>query len=87
MQKKTWKDLVDEIDSIKLKLQSPAIYFPEGFWEEKTNIYFVYKKFKFSMGDLIQLHRRQGVFIPMQKLSNYVSDYTNWVSKLHKHKI
>lgn len=39
---------------MKIKLSKAGIYIPEGYWEDKQTIYFVYKKFKFSMADLIK---------------------------------
>ncbi|CAD8210763.1 unnamed protein product [Paramecium octaurelia] len=85
-QKKTQKELVDEMDQMKIRLSKAGIYIPEGYWEEKQAVCFVYKKFKFSMADLIKQHKRQGVYIPMNKMQTYVNEFTNWVDKIHKSK-
>ncbi|CAK68317.1 unnamed protein product (macronuclear) [Paramecium tetraurelia] len=85
-QKKTQKELIDEIDQMKIRLSKPGIYIPEGYWEDKQGVSFVYKKFKHSMGDLIKLHRRQGKFIPMNVMQKYVDEFTNWLDKIHKSK-
>ncbi|CAD8196479.1 unnamed protein product [Paramecium pentaurelia] len=85
-QKKTTKELVDEMDQMKIRLSKAGLYIPEGYWEEKQALCFIYKKFKFSMADLIKQHKRQGLYIPMNKMQNYVNEFTNWVDKIHKSK-
>ncbi|CAD8123746.1 unnamed protein product [Paramecium sonneborni] len=84
--KKTQKELIDEIDQMKIRLQKAGIYIPEGYMEDKQGISLVYKRFKNSMGDLIRVHRRQGKFITMNLMQKYVDEYTNWLDKIHKSK-
>lgn len=43
---------------MKIRLSKSGIYIPEGYWEEKQGVCFVYKKFKVSMAELIKLHKR-----------------------------
>ncbi|CAD8122209.1 unnamed protein product [Paramecium sonneborni] len=86
LQKKTQKELIDEIDQMKIRLSKAGIYIPEGYLEDKQGISLVYKRFKNSMGDLIRVHRRQGKFIAMNLMQKYVDEYTNWLDKIHKSK-